>query len=257
MLKMINAKAEKPQFSTWEELDRVRLLIYGGSGAGKTYRLRTLPGELIIFNDWGGPLSLPKEERIHVVDLEMKKTKDGKRVERSPTEKVEIFTGNISYLATHPEEQPECLVIDNFSQFYADTVRAVVEQSGMKDAGGHYGIAQECWQVLTQRLRLLRSHIILVCLEEDRNGKIGPAISPGMANAVLSWCDAVVRLVPIPTKEEQEKGTRALFTQALPDMTARIRGEREILPAVIRDPDLSEIIKRIMGAANGDDEDDS
>ena len=254
MIKLLTNKEAAPVFADWEELERTKTLLYGASGAGKTYALRTFPRPLTVFNDWGGPLSLPRASDVHVIDLERKTLSSGKRVERSPTEKVELFNTNLNYLIKHPEEQPEVLAIDNFSQFYADTVRAVVEESGMKDQGGHYGIAQECWQVLMSRLSLLNCHVVLVCLEENRDGKIGPAVSPGMANAVNSWCDAVVRLVPVPDKAKEKKGSRALLTIATQTMTARVRGEAEILPPVIINPNFSEIIEAIMGATNGGDE---
>lgn len=251
-IRTLKTKAEAPVFWDWQSLERVKALIYGISGTGKTYLLNSAPRPMVVFHCWGGVMSLERDPEIQVVNLDVK-TDNGKEVDRNRSEKFELFDSNINYWMANPEEHPKTVAIDLFSQFYEDTVTGITIAGGSKDKRQDYGQAQDWFKVMMPKLQSLSSHIVLTCLEDNREGEISPNVSPGLKSPIISWCDVVLRLVTYRDKEAKERELkRALITVPMNNAVARVRGQAGSFDEVIKEPDLSEVIDAVMGDSNGD-----
>jgi hypothetical protein len=223
------------------EIDaHLKLLVYGGSGSGKTQLAVTAQqhpdlADVLVVNIEEGLLTI----RTTGVDVTDKVTRS--------QDVLDLLTGFLrkdENLARY-----KTLVIDSATELEAIVLPEVCSDHNMDiekaDARRLYGAANKRQITLYRMLRDLPMHVIITALvreEKTESGtvtRVRPALSNGAANALMGFVNCTWYLDVIPGPE----GHRGLLTSKQPPYEAKTRGPAfaEALGAQIQNPNLAEI----------------
>ena len=212
----------------------IKALIYGRSGAGKTYMARTAPAPLILSAE-SGVLSL-RDVSIPMIEI------------RTVDDLTEAYT----WLTSSAEAQ-------QFQTIYIDSVSEIAEvilsnaKKQVKDPRQAYG---ELIEKMTMTLRAYRDiqgkHVVMLAKQESHKDNVSQmtTFGPSMPGAKLSeqipyLFDEVFRLGigKLPTGEEYR------FLQTSPDLQYEAKDRSGSLEA-LEPPNLTHIFNKILATAN-------
>lgn len=205
----------------------LRAMLYGGSGFGKTYSIRTLPLKRILVL-LAEPKHLPL--RRHKVDaIRIETWSDVKEAFRF------IRAGLADGKLEVNGQKKDIIVIDSLSELNEKCKREIVtkdrpallERQRKKDVGGIYDeqLTMPDWQLLGTRIDNLTgafcnlpAHVIITCLEawtEDKaTGEqlIAPALNGKLAQTIAHHFDEVYHLEIQKIDDEQVRFFRTMRT---------------------------------------------
>lgn len=231
---------------------KVKAVVYGASGVGKTTLAKTLNQEkTFVLSAESGLLSLG-DTAIDYVDLV---TNDKDEPLKSPLERMQRLSEAVTYLGTdEAKKKYENVVIDSLSEigqiieaYYTETI---TDKAKAFEKWGKIGEKQ------VSIMRMFRDsphyNVWFLCLEDlqkDENSRrfYGPDLPGNLAkDALMPTFDLVFRLCL------EADGTRYLQTQPLPTVKAKDRSGK--LKA--QEPaDLGLILKKISGETEKKGED--
>lgn len=208
--------------------ERVKLLIYGQTGIGKTYQIRFLPEDktLIIAAEPG--LMTLKNTKFDVVDITKRKNKDGEEENVPLHERPAILKQVFEELVNDPanKDKYEYIVLDSLTEI-AESILASEEIKNKDDKNG-YKVWGEYAKRLVGTLKAFRDmphyNVIFTALEEftedDSKRLIFRPSMPGKAahKACAAAFDFVLRLTV------NNEGKREFQTQASRNAIAKTRG---------------------------------
>lgn len=172
---------------------RVKCLVYGQSGVGKTYLALTAPGKVAVIDTEGGTAFYAGRSGLSAFDV-------------LPTKTFNDVTRAIAYLAAHPGEY-ETLVIDPVTVLYETLQDAAQSKRAEKRHNSEADLEMLDWQRIKRAYKALMTdlvnlpmHVIVTAREKDdeegsgdNRRKVGT--KPDAEKNTPYYFDTVVRLV--------------------------------------------------------------
>ena len=213
----------------------VKLLIYGGSGAGKTRLISTAPSPIVISSE-SGLLSLAKvcrELGLQIPAITIKSYEDLH----------EAYT----FCSQDPKMQHfKTVCLDSISDI-SETVLSAMKKK-CKDPRQAYGEMQDKVVTIIKLFRdLPNKHVYFASKEEkDQAGKSTPSL-PGknLTNGISYYFDEVFRLVPVADLETKE--TVRWFATENNELTHVAKDRSGMLDAW-EPANITHVIKKIQSA---------
>lgn len=207
----------------------LKILVYGGAGAGKTTLCRTMPGNPIIISAEGGLLSL-RDVDIPVIEVSS----------------IQDVHEAYSYLAEHTEY--DWVALDSISEI-AEVVLSN-EKKNAKDVRAAYGNLQE---QMTDLLRAFRDlpgrNVYMSCkMERQKDEQTGAMLySPMLPGAKLAQqipylFDEVLCL----RVERDSEGQPVRYLQTQSDFQYTAKDRSGALDVAGEFPDLGEIANKVL-----------
>ena len=209
-----------------------KLLLMGSAGSGKTYQIGTLPeSETLILNvlQESGLFTLRKK-KFDVVNVAT----------------ISDFENVIAFLKTDDAKKYKYVAIDSYSQFQKSLAAQLERQgfSGFK----LWGLVKDATKRIVDEFKLLPYHVIFTSeVKADKDEELGtfvyqPALSGTSKDDLPYWLDEVYFL----TKRGKagEMPTHHMLTAAGSKYPCKSRAN--CLPVMIDNPNLSEIIKKLI-----------
>lgn len=191
--------AENPFRPAEQVRPKVKCLVYGPSGVGKTYFGLTAPGKVAVIDTEGGTAFYAGRGGLSEFDV-------------LPTKTFHDVTRAIGYLATHPGEY-ETLVIDPVTVLYetlqdaAQVKRATVRRNEDADLEMlDWQRIKRAYKALMTDLVNLPLHVIVIAREADlteermngqRKERVKIGVRPDAEKSTPYYFDTVIRLVPV------------------------------------------------------------
>ena len=226
-------------------------VLYGPPGVGKTAAARTmLPlGRTLILSGESGLAPLAGYD-IDVFEV------------KSYQHLGEALRALVSGQVPH-----DCIYVDSLTEMGKLIEQAVFARFAVDDGSGnlavpknknfdYYGTLSREQEQFVRIIRDLKKHVFFSALpkhwKNDQTGEEGyrPMFGSGaLAEVLPGLFDFVFTYRPIVNPETSEI-TRALFTQPYEGWSAKARQrvDKPVLPAVIQNPDLSVIVKSVLGS---------
>lgn len=229
-------------FSPGEEIFKLKLLVYGSPGVGKTVFSSTAPSPLFIDTE-KGMLSIRK--KIDYISIENFK-------------EFEELLSDIVSNKTEYKKKYKTLVVDSITELQKRSMDGILEDAVKKNVTRDPNLIQQNdWGKNTEQmrkvLRLLRDlsqhfNIVLTALEKEVATEEGlkrrPATTPALFDSINSYVD-LIGYMGLRTVDEGDKPTTQryiIFTQT-PKVIAKSRIPN--FPKIIVDPDWNKIAKSI------------
>ena len=129
-----------------------KVLIYGMSGAGKTYSIKTCPGRVLVISAEAGLLSIKDATNVSVIEVN---TAEG--VHRAYKE---LNQGSL-------KGQFDTVCLDSISEI--SELLLIAEKAKHKDPRMAYGQVQDTVKRLMRDFRDLEMHVVFLCKEDKVN----------------------------------------------------------------------------------------
>lgn len=242
---------------------RLKLLVYGHPGVGKTTLASTLSqlGKVLFLNVEGGLLSVPPSEDILAVDMQG-------MTENFVAELPDII--DILYARDYEKhpwlEDVKTIVVDSGSELQSAVIESVVEEAIAKnpkrtDANEvwleDYGKVSSALSTFFRRLKSLPFNVIITALVREQRTKEGnmlvdvkPDFTAKLAEKVMGYVDHVWYMYR--TEEKQEDGetllTPTILTQPVGVYQAKTRGHAfsDAIGNRILNPDLNTLYETLQ-----------
>jgi len=196
---------------------KLKILVYGEPGVGKTVFASTFPKPLILDVE-GGTLSIADK------DVDIVKIKSSNDLWQA-----------YEYLAfeKHPYQS---VVVDSLTEAQQVDLNDVIEKAKMRDPGkdinhatqDDYGRNTRSIRRLCHSLRNLDLHVLFTCLVRKDVAESGdilhsPQLPPALANFVGGFVDLIGYFYTKPANEEDKPAIRRLLLNPLPNYVAKDR----------------------------------
>ncbi len=171
---------------------RVKCLIYGPSGVGKTYLSLTAPGKVAVIDTEGGTAFYANRSGLSAFDV-------------LPTKTFNDVTRAVAYLRDHPDEY-ETLVIDPVTVLYETLQDAAQFKRASKRNDPDADLEMLDWQRIKRAYKTLMTdlvnlpmHVIVTARERDDeerrgNDRIKVGVRPDAEKSTPYYFDVIVRL---------------------------------------------------------------
>jgi hypothetical protein len=222
----------------------VKALIYGDSGAGKSFLAATAPKPLILLTELNGQVSIshsnPKADIIHITSANM-----------------------LAQVLRDIEDNPEAyadyetIVIDSLTE----TQRLIKDRIMSRKSSGQgfqiqdWGKMAEDMRAMVRRIRSLNKHVVCICLMESETEEstgirhIRPAFEGRKTGAeIAQYFNFVGFLYPQEVTETTEDGQTSarIIRHLMLEGPARVMCKPcSPLSGVIPAPNISKLIKQI------------
>lgn len=204
--------------------EKLRLVLYGDPGVGKTTLAATAPRPFFIDTD-GGLISIAVEGEAPVTFA----PQGYKDVE-----------GLYFWLRDRSDEF-DTVVIDSIDSLQRLLLDEIVDQGRAKASGNsilefvpeqaEYLANQRQIQRILHAMRQLDKHVIVTAAVRERSGKRVPDVSPGLLNYVQRWSSVTGELV-VAAIEENDEPQRVLAVAPSPQRETKTRF-RSLLPYIV------------------------
>lgn len=239
-----------------EQAEYTRALYYGREGTGKTTAaLRATDGGLVyLVSAEGGTKRDPlRKLGVDLSRIRVFRPEEGELIAVRDLENVH------SHVLSKLQEQPgsiHAVVIDSLTEVQQQLLEQVVHKRVTKSLvevdpdfidRSDYGTTNNQLQKLMRRFRDLPCHLIVTALERDKEkeDEVGPALSPGLATAVLGYMDVVLRFGSADgSYRARAKGTKRI----------RAKDRFGALPEVIAEPSFPRIESFLTGEITDEDD---
>lgn len=240
-------------FTTVEKCiqDKITVLVFGESGAGKTSLAKTLPDpkRTLIINAENGLLSI-KGSGINVYDLTKHAKDDGTIVELNRAQRWNKMEHILEELTkTEYQERFDWVVIDSLTEASQNLLEALKEKhADSKDGFKVWGEFGEKIISVIKTIRDMKHYNILFLaldsVDKDESGMryTGIDVAGKSSNRIPALIDEVFYLKKVVDEEGKEK--RVLVTSSYKNIIAKDRSGKleKFMPA-----DMSKIIEVING----------
>lgn len=197
--------------------DKIKMLVYGLPGTGKTYFSATSPNPLIIDIE-NGTLSLARHEE----------TKDTSILQYKSLQQLELL---IKELQAGRLSQFETIVIDSFSELQNRVLDSALSGSSNPylPTGPDYNVNTNTLRSIASRIFDLDRNIIItahVKEEHDQNtGRINvrPDLTPKLSNSLVRIFDIIGYMTMIRDKKDKELITRRITFSSTDNIIAKSR----------------------------------
>jgi AAA domain len=120
-----------------------------------------------------------------------------------------------------------------------------------------FGKTTDSMRERLRKLRDLPTHVVFVCAEADTSGSTTqkafmryPALMPKIRQSVIGYMDVVARLYIKPGESGDVESTRLLLCTPTNETTAKDRSPGGKLGKIIQDPTMGKIMALLTGKAN-------
>ena len=212
---------------------RVKCLIYGPSGVGKTYLSLTAPGKVAVIDTEGGTAFYANRAGLSAFDV-------------LPTKTFNDVTRAVAYLRDHPGEY-ETLVIDPVTVLYETLQDAAQFKRASKRNDPDADLEMLDWQRIKRAYKTLMTdlvnlpmHVIVTARERDETEQRGRefvkiGVRPDAEKGTAYYFDVIVRLTA-------KDGKRAAVIEK--DRTG-------LLPAGVAGPTFAKLFSAAIAAGEG------
>lgn len=189
---------------------KIKALIFGAPGVGKTYLSLTSPGRIAIIDTEGGTAFYARRAGTHGLS----------QFDVLPTKTYRDVQAAVQYIAANPTAY-ETLVIDPITVIYEVLQdAALIKRASVNDRKGRsgdpddtdlemldWGRIKRAYKALMTELGNLPIHVVVTARESDVNEKHGQervkvGVKPDAEKSTSYYFDTVVRLVPTATGRE-------------------------------------------------------
>lgn len=247
----------KPKIGKLSAVTRsaVKAIIFGDSGSGKTYTLRTAPRPLLVINVDNSIASLPPEDGIDVYpDI----------AEGRPVSTWEEFTDIVGWLQAGGAKDYATVAVDTGTEAGELLKDHILSEKGptgrvhpLVMSQADYGLYAELFLEQLRRLRDLSCNVVVNCqtqdlVVEDPNGgtelyryaAFGGKKTPSTAPALFD----IVGYLGVVEDPNTHKLVRKLLLQPVGNRRAKIRTKPGVeAPLMVDSPNLAELFKLVTG----------
>lgn len=223
------------------ERERLRMILMGDSGAGKTYFGAHAPRPVFIDTD-GGLVTASVQGR--------------KPLALEPTGYKELeglywwmkeHQGDFDTIVWDSITTGQRLLIDEIHDAGLATGKDVKPvMQWVPEISEYQAVQRQLARILTD-LRRLGKHIILIAGVKERMGKRSPDVSPGVLSVLVHWSSIIGELVVLTRDSKGEmlpQPRRVLFTG--PDSTRETKSRFASVVPYVPDPTFDEVWKRVQ-----------
>lgn len=217
--------------------DRLKVLIYGEPGVGKTVFAATSPRP-IIFDIERGTTSLLKHE--HTRNTDVLQYRNARQLEAL-----------INTIDKGDLDEYETLVIDSFSMFQLRVMDDILStntgnQRYMPD-GPTYNLNTNMLRAIASQLISLPVHVILTSAvkldKEEATGRMfyRPDLTPKLSNSLVGVCD-VVGFMSADTVKDKETGNESILRKLTVQPSKKIVAKSRIGGTTIENPTFYDLL---------------
>jgi|MudIll2142460700_1097286.scaffolds.fasta_scaffold00005_50 hypothetical protein len=215
---------------------RLKMLVYGDSGVGKTVFASGFPKPFVIASE-EGLLSVAGQDVDYV----------------SITSWAQLEEIYLHLLKTESKKTYQSVVVDSFTTLQQLALAYVLEQNGRQfPEQRDWGMLLELMRRFMRQMADLPYHIVFICLsgteKDDLTGIVRekPSIVGRMAAEAPAYVDVVMHLtVEMNRKGGEVSVTRFGIFQPSSRAVAKDRSGR--LPTVMKEPTASKVIAKVRG----------
>lgn len=239
-----------------ENTTRAVFILYGPSGAGKTYQARTVKSPIILSYESG--LGSLKDLDIATIDM----TKDDEGKPLGPQERIKKIEAVYAWLI-RPEQQKK------YDTVYVDSITEIgelifqVEEAKFKNKalaeGKNYDLRQPYGPTFTELSRFVKAFrdmphydVVFSCLDSSGENE-DTGIREIMLNLPGSKCKRQIpglvdHVFYLDAKEDKDKKIQRMFlTEATAKVYAKNRAPQSIDLKKYEDADLGKLINKLKG----------
>lgn len=216
---------------------RIKMLVYGDSGVGKTVFSGGFPKPFVIASE-EGLLSIAGKDVDYV----------------SVTRWEQIEEIYLHLLKTESRKKYQSVIVDSFTTLQQIALGYVLEQNGRQfPEQRDWGMLLELMRRFFRQMADLPYHIVFICLagteKDELTGIISekPAIVGRMAAEAPAYVDIVMHL----TVEMSRKGGETTVTRFgifQPSSRALAKDRSGKLPTVMKEPTASKVLAKVRGS---------
>lgn len=238
---------------------RMKMLIYGSPGVGKTSLLATanlhpLTAPILIVNVEGGTLSISETSTLGLAE---------------PPDVVDLTSydqlNDIFWYLAKGDHPYKSVGIDSLSELQTVNLESVVRKQMSKTSGGgsrresmddvwleDYGTSNNQLRRMLRQFRDLPMHVFFTChdassQDKDKNEVVHPALTPGLRTAVLGYMDIVGYLYnqAVTDEDGNEATLRRMLSRPYGKWLAKDRSPGQRLGLSVDNPSIPIIMDRI------------
>lgn len=221
-----------------QEHQKIKCLIGGYSGVGKTTLAKTLDDKTLIISAESGLMAVSGQ---HIDYIDISKDDEGKTLTQ-PKDRIQRLSDVFKFL--HAGTKYNCIFMDSLTEISELLVQKLqIEFPDRKDSFPMWGEYAKVMRSIVKNFRDLPYHVFMTCIskaEKDQNNKRFMAfdVAGSISERLPQYFNEVFYLAA------DAEGKRSILTKA-DDMHIHVRDRsNKLLP--IEPPDLGAIVRKII-----------